>query len=166
MPKDVDASSSQSAGKGGLVYLKYTYHYRNQFGELDDEWLEAIESTCDEMLGAFTKPEDEALNLAFGGWGKRRLNRVFDVIGFIYLDYSFPMQRIVMKRKSAPKTSSAPKLNKVKTLTHRPRTYYIERAAELPTLPATEASKAKSTEIIEVGDAPPKVTNFDFFNFN
>jgi hypothetical protein len=29
MPKDVDASSSQSAGKGGLVYLKYTYHYRN-----------------------------------------------------------------------------------------------------------------------------------------
>jgi hypothetical protein len=53
MPKDVEASSSQSVEKGGLVYLKYTYRYRNQFGELDDEWLEAIESTCDEMLGAF-----------------------------------------------------------------------------------------------------------------
>jgi hypothetical protein len=70
IPKDVDTSSSQSARKGGLVYLKYTYHYRNQFGEPDDEWLEAIKSTCDKMLGAFTKAEDEALNIAFGGWGK------------------------------------------------------------------------------------------------
>jgi hypothetical protein len=35
----------------------------------DDEWLEAIESTCDEMLGAFTKAEDETLNIAFGGRG-------------------------------------------------------------------------------------------------
>jgi hypothetical protein len=72
------------------VHLKYTYHYINQFGEPDDEWLEAIESTCDEMLGAFTKAEDEALNIAFGGRGKRKLNRVFDVIGFIYRDCRFP----------------------------------------------------------------------------
>jgi hypothetical protein len=46
MSKDIDASSSQSAVKGGIVYLKYTYRYRNQFGKPDDEWLEAIESTC------------------------------------------------------------------------------------------------------------------------
>jgi hypothetical protein len=39
MPKDVDASSSQSVGKGGLVYFKYTYRYRNQFGKPDDERL-------------------------------------------------------------------------------------------------------------------------------
>jgi hypothetical protein len=53
MPKEVDDGSSQSARKGGLVYLKYTYRYRNQFGEPDDEWLEVIEETCDEMLGAY-----------------------------------------------------------------------------------------------------------------
>jgi hypothetical protein len=39
MPKKSNASSSE----GGLVYLKYTYRYRSQFGEPDDEWLEAIE---------------------------------------------------------------------------------------------------------------------------
>jgi hypothetical protein len=76
MPKEVDASSSQSARKGGLVYLKYTYCYRNQFGELDDECLEAIEATCDEMVGSYSKSEDEAMNRAFGARGKRRL--VFD----------------------------------------------------------------------------------------
>jgi hypothetical protein len=63
MSKVVDASSSQSVGKGGLVYLKYTYRYRNQFKKQDDEWLEAIESTCDEMLAAFTHAEGEALAL-------------------------------------------------------------------------------------------------------
>jgi hypothetical protein len=146
MPKDVDASSSQSAGKGGLVYLKYTYRYRNQFGEPDDEWLEAIGSTCDEMVGAFTKVEDEALNIAFGGREKRRLNRVFDVIGFIYPDYCFPARKKVVKQKSAPKTSSALKQKRAKILTHRPKTYYIERAAELPVLPVAEASKTKTAE--------------------
>jgi hypothetical protein len=37
-------------------------------------------------LGAYTKAEDEAMNTAFGARGKRRLNRVFDVIGFGYPD--------------------------------------------------------------------------------
>jgi hypothetical protein len=33
MSKETDPSSNE----GGLVYLRYTYCYRNQFGELDDE---------------------------------------------------------------------------------------------------------------------------------
>jgi hypothetical protein len=65
-----------------LVYLKYTYRYRNQFDEPDDKWLQAIEVTCDEMLGAYTKAENEAMNTTFGAQEKRRLNMVFDVIGF------------------------------------------------------------------------------------
>jgi hypothetical protein len=47
MPKETDTSSSE----GGLVYLKYTYRYSDQFGESDDDWLEAIEVTSDELLG-------------------------------------------------------------------------------------------------------------------
>jgi hypothetical protein len=46
MLKETDTSSSE----GGLVYLKYTYRYRDQFGEPDDKWLEAIEATSDELL--------------------------------------------------------------------------------------------------------------------
>jgi hypothetical protein len=99
MMKEVDASSSRSVGNGGLVYVKYTYHYRNQFGEPDDEWLEAIEATCDEMLGAYTKDENEAMNTAFGARGKRRLNKIFNVIGFIYLDYCFPTEGKVKREE-------------------------------------------------------------------
>jgi hypothetical protein len=35
--------------------VKYTYRYRSRFGEIDDEWLEAIESTCNEILGNYKK---------------------------------------------------------------------------------------------------------------
>jgi hypothetical protein len=89
MPKETAASSSE----GGLVYLKYTYRYRSQFGESDDEWLEAIEATSEELLAAYTKDEYEAMDAAFGARKKRRLNRVFDVIGFVYPDYSFLAQK-------------------------------------------------------------------------
>jgi hypothetical protein len=74
--------------KGGLVYLKYTYHYRNQFGDPDDDWLGTIKSKSDEILGNFTKKEDEALTTAFGARVKRTLNWVFDAIHFVYPDYS------------------------------------------------------------------------------
>jgi hypothetical protein len=56
-----------------------------------------------------------------------------------------------LKRKSALKASSAvSKQKKTKVLTHRSKTYYLERAAELPALLATET----------VSDLLSKVTNF------
>jgi hypothetical protein len=36
-------------------------------------------------------PTDNALFAAFGSWGKQRLNRVFDAIGFVYPDYHYPL---------------------------------------------------------------------------
>jgi hypothetical protein len=57
-----------------LVYLRYTYRYRSKF-DANDDWLEAVEATSDELLGAYTKAEDEAMNTAFGAQGKRRLKR-------------------------------------------------------------------------------------------
>jgi hypothetical protein len=121
MPKENAASSSE----GGLVYLKYTYRYRSQFGELDDEWLEAIEATSEELLGAYTKGEDEAMNTAFGAHRKRRLNRVFDVIGFVYPDYCFLARKQGTKRKIAKTTSSATlKPKRIKVVIHRPKLYF------------------------------------------
>jgi hypothetical protein len=86
MPKEATAGSSQ----GGLVYLKYTFRFRNQFYEPNDDWLDAIEATSDEILGAYSKAEDEAMTIVFGAHGKKRLNRVFDVIRFVYPDYCYP----------------------------------------------------------------------------
>jgi hypothetical protein len=77
-----------------------------------------------------------------GAKKKKRLNRVFDAIGFVYLDYCYPLRGRGKKRKTATsikaatsaKTAAsatldepAPKSKKLKVLTHRPR--YIESAA-------------------------------------
>jgi hypothetical protein len=87
--------------------------------------LNCIEATSDELLGAYTRAEDDAMTLAFGGRGKKRLNIVFDVIGFVYPDYCYPSRKQGKKRKAAASAISAtPKGKKIKVFTHRPR--YIE----------------------------------------
>jgi hypothetical protein len=114
MPKEAVSSSSQN----GLVYLKYTFRYLSQLDELNDDWLDAIEATSDEMLGAYSKAKDEAMTTAFGARCKKRLNRVFDVIGFVYPDYCYPTRKQGKKRKAATSaTSSVSRSKKVKVLT-------------------------------------------------
>jgi hypothetical protein len=120
MPKEATARSSQ----GGLVYLKYTFKYRSLFDEPNDDRLDVIVATSDELLGAYSKAKDDAMATAFRGRGKKRLNRVFDVIGFVYLDYCYPSRKQGKKRKTtASVISSTPRSKKVKVLTHRPSTW-------------------------------------------
>jgi hypothetical protein len=145
MPKETAAGSSQ----GGLVYLKYTFRYKDQFDEPNDNSLTCVEATSDELLGAYTRAKDDALTLAFGGRGKKRLNRVFDVIGFMYPDYTYPSRKHGKKRKTAASAISVvPKGKKIKVLTHRPR--YIETTT-VPkfgegTSSTTKAEQAAPTE--------------------
>jgi hypothetical protein len=129
MPKETITNPSE----GGLVRLKYTFRFGDQFVEPDDDWLKCVESTSDELLGTYSKSKDNALSAAFGSQKKKRLNRVFDAIGFVYPDYRYPPQE--QKRKgttsrkvaaSAAPSEPAPKRKKLKVLTHRPR--YIEPA--------------------------------------
>jgi hypothetical protein len=63
MPKEDAAGSNQ----GSLVYLKYTFRYRDQFDEPNDDWLTCVEATSNELLGAYTRAEDDAMTLAFEG---------------------------------------------------------------------------------------------------
>ena len=88
MPKEAISNPHEV----GLVRLKYTFRFGDQFIEPDDDWLKCIEATSDELLGAYSKAEDNALSAAFGGRGKKRLNRVFDAIGFVYPDYRYPLR--------------------------------------------------------------------------
>jgi hypothetical protein len=78
--------------EGGLVRLKYTFKFGDKFVEPDDDWLKSIETVSDELLGVYSKAEDTALSAAFGGRKKKRLNRVFDAIRFVYPDYHYPVR--------------------------------------------------------------------------
>jgi hypothetical protein len=53
MPKDTAAGSAE----GGLVRLKYTFRFRDQFDELNDDWLKSIEAISDELLGHIAEPK-------------------------------------------------------------------------------------------------------------
>jgi hypothetical protein len=98
-------------------------------------------------LGGYTKAEDEAMNIAFGAHGKRRLKRVFDVIGFVYPNYCFPALKQGMKRKNVAMTSSiASKPKKTKVLTRWLKSYFLERAAKLPAVEISKTEVAEATE--------------------
>jgi hypothetical protein len=123
MPKETTVESSES----GLVRLKYTFGFREKFDEPNDDWLKCIEATSDKLLGTYSKAKDDAWSAAFGGRGKKRLNRVFDAIGFVYPNYHYPLRRQGKKRKTvASATTVVPQGKKIKVLTHRSR--YIEPA--------------------------------------
>jgi hypothetical protein len=149
-------SLSAGSSKGGLVYLNYTFKYRSQFDEPNDDWLDAIEATSDALLGAYSRAKDDAMMAAFGGWGKKRLNRVFDVIGFVYPDYCYPSRKQGKKRKTTASAISAmPKGRKVKVLTHRPRYIGTAKVSKLakgsssavePSHPATTEARVESVE--------------------
>jgi hypothetical protein len=152
MPKETAAGSSQ----GGLVYLKYTFRYRDQFDEPNDDWLTCVEATSDELLGAYTRAEDDALTLAFGGRGKKRLNRVFDVIDFMYPDYTYPLRKQGKKRKTAASAISiVPKGKKIKVLTHR--SGYIETAT-VPKLDEEASSTTEAEQAAPAGRSAKKST--------
>jgi hypothetical protein len=60
---------------------------KKQFKKPCTEWLEMIETMCNEILGNYIKKEDQLMTAAFGTRPKRRLNRVMDALNFEYRDY-------------------------------------------------------------------------------
>jgi hypothetical protein len=60
MPKE----TINNPHEGGLVRLKYTSRFGDQFDEPDDDWLKSVEATSDELLGPYSKTEDNALSAA------------------------------------------------------------------------------------------------------
>ena len=148
MPKETTVDSSE----GGLVRLKYTFRFGEKFDDPNDDWLKCIEATSNELLGAYSKAEDNALSAAFGSRNKKRLNRVFDAIGFVYPDYCYPLRGQGVKRKIAASgkvvasaITAESKGKKMKVLTHRSR--YIEPAM-IPEFDEGASSAAKTKETV------------------
>jgi hypothetical protein len=73
--------------EGELVRLPYHYKFKKYFKAPCQEWLDTIEIMSTEILGNYSKKEDQLMIAAFGTRPKRRLNRVLDAIGFEYPDY-------------------------------------------------------------------------------
>jgi hypothetical protein len=151
MPKE----TIKETDEGELVRLKYTFKYGDKFVEPDDDWLKSIEAISDELLGVYSKAEDTALSVAFGGRKRKRLNRVFDAVGFVYPDYHYSARGEKRKKTSSVKETTlaipsepAPKRRRVKVLTHRPR--YIEPA----TVPAFVGGTPSATEAKETAPLP------------
>jgi hypothetical protein len=82
MPKKKEEQKKYELG-----WLPYRFKFQKTFKESCTEWLELIETMCNESLGNYTKKEDQLMTTAFGSWPKRRLNRVMDAINFEYPDY-------------------------------------------------------------------------------
>jgi hypothetical protein len=155
--------------KNELVRLPYHFKFKKQFKEPCQEWLEMIEAMCNEILGNYTKKEDQLMTAAFGTQPKRRLNRVMDALNFEYPDYErlskgaegSKRKRVisVMNRHDArmikedefflkkKKSSPEPKVTtskKRKTATLEPKMAVIEEGA--PSTP----SATKVEEILKV----------------
>jgi hypothetical protein len=147
MPKETITNSS----KGDLVRLKYTIRFGDKFDEPNDDWLKCIEATSDELLGAYSKAEDNAMSIAFRGQGKKRLNKVFDAIGFVYPDYLYPLRGQGKKRKAAASAA--------KTKETAPPAQRTEEPAIMPKLPSvklveTTDDKTEGSKIEEITKMP------------
>src|SRR5688572_26126210 len=73
--------------KNEVVRLPYHFKFKKHLKEPCQEWLDTIEVMCNEILGNYSKKEDQLMTAAFGTRPKRRLNRVMDALNFEYPDY-------------------------------------------------------------------------------
>jgi hypothetical protein len=100
------------------------------------------------------------LSAAFGGRGKKRLNMVFDAIGFIYPDYRYPLRGHGKRKTVASATTVVPKSKNLKVLTHPPRYIELAKVPELDEGPSSIAQTRKTTSIVQSIKEPtvvPKV---------
>jgi hypothetical protein len=72
--------------KHELVRLAYRFKFEKQFKEPCQEWLDMIKTMCNEILGNYTRKEDQLMTATFTR-PKRRLNLVLDALKFEYPDY-------------------------------------------------------------------------------
>jgi hypothetical protein len=80
-------SLKEKKKEGELIRLPYHYKFKRHFKVPCQEWLDKIEVMCNEILGNYSKKEDQLMTAAFSTRPKRRLNRVMDALGFEYPDY-------------------------------------------------------------------------------
>jgi hypothetical protein len=89
------------------------------------------------------------LSAAFGGRGKKRLNKVFDAIGFVYPDYRYSLRGQGKRKTAASATTIVPKGKKLKVLTHPPRYIEPNKVPELGEGPSSTVETRKTASIMQ-----------------
>jgi hypothetical protein len=172
MPKKKEGSK-----KYELVWLPYRFKFEKQFKKPCKEWLEMIETMCNEILGNYTKKEDQLMTAAFGTRPKQRLNRVMDALNFEYPDYErldkgvegVKRKRIIsiLSRQAAQLVKEDEKVLKKTKIAPEPKAT-ISKKRKLDTSPSSEPkvgetgeeapltpSVAKAAEILKVMTKSP-----------
>jgi hypothetical protein len=174
--------------KGELVRLPYHYKFKKHFKAPCQEWLDTVEVMCNDILGNYSKKEDQLMTAAFGTRLKRRLNRVLDALNFDYPDYeqlggdaegqkrkriasvldkegtklAKKAKEISEKRKLSPEPKiAAPK--KIKAASPKPKTSaQEEEAPATPSVVEVEEILKVMTEPLPIKLSPlaPELTKF------
>jgi hypothetical protein len=146
MPKRKEVGKKQE-----LVRLAYCFKFEKQFKKPCKEWLDMIETMCNEILRNYTKKEDQLMTAAFGIQPKRRLNRMMDALNFDYPDYEtldkglegVKRKRVVsiLSRQAARMVKEDEKISKKTKSTLEPMAAVSKkRKAEAPEPLVTEAT--------------------------
>jgi hypothetical protein len=144
--------------------LPYHFKFKKQFKEPCQEWLEMIEAMCNEILGNYTKKEDQLMSTAFGTRPKRRLNRVMDALNFEYPDYErlskgaegSKRKRVVsvMNRQTTRMIKEDEKILKMKKSSPEPKVTTSKKRK-------TTTLKPKMAEIEEGAPSTPSATEVE-----
>jgi hypothetical protein len=142
----------EAGKKHELVCLAYRFKFEKQFKKPCKDWLDMIETMCNEILGSYTKKEDQLMTAAFSTRPKRRLNRVMDALNFDYPDYEkldkgaegVKRKRVVsiLSRQAARLVKKDEKTSKKLKTTLEPKVAVSKkRKAEAPEPKVTEATE-------------------------
>jgi hypothetical protein len=150
--------------KGELVRLPYYYKFKKHFKVPCQEWLDTIEVMCNDILGNYSKKEDQLMTAAFGTRPKRRLNRVMDALNFEYPDY----ERLDRGTEGQKRKGVASVLNKEDAKLVKDDEEKLKKRKLRPE-PKTDASKKrkvaapkqKATDIEEETVATPSATGVE-----
>jgi hypothetical protein len=150
--------------KGELIRLPYHYKFKKHFKVPCQEWLDTIEVMCNEILGNYSKKEDQLMTAVFGSRPKRRLNRVMDALDFEYPDY----ERLDKDAEGQKRKRVASVLNKEATKSMKDDEEKLKKK-KLKLDPKTDASKkrkaiAPKQKAIDVGEetaATPSATDVE-----
>jgi hypothetical protein len=150
--------------KGELVRLPYYYKFKKHFKVPCQEWLDKIEVMCNNILGNYSKKEDQLMTAAFDTRPKRRLNQVMDALNFEYPDY----ERLDRGTEGQKRKIVASVLNKEDAKLVKDDDEKLKKRKLRPE-PKTDASKKrkvatlkqKATDIEEESAATPSATDVE-----